>query len=49
MKQSIKKVFALLIFGVIINPIMNLNADDQLFGGSKDNESESNETLPITQ
>ena len=43
MKQSIKKVFALLIFGVIINPIMTLNADDQLFGGSKDNKSESNE------
>ena len=43
MKQSIKKIFALLIFGAIINPITILNADDQLFGGSKDKDSESNE------
>jgi hypothetical protein len=45
MKQSINKVFALLIFGVIVNLSTFLNADDQLFGGSKDNDSESNEKV----
>ena len=43
MKQSVKKILALLIFGAIVNPITILNADDQLFGGSKDKDSESDE------
>ena len=43
MKQSIEKVFALFIFGILINPMTTLDADDQLFGGSKNNDSESDE------
>ena len=43
MKQNIKKIFVLLILAAFFSPISTLNADDQLFGGSKDDESESKE------
>ena len=43
MKQSIKNIYTLLVLGIFINSPSSLYADDQLFGGSKDKDSESNE------
>ena len=45
MNKSIKIVLIVFFFGFFINPTVSLFAEDQLFGGSKDKESESDNKL----